>query len=286
MTTMTRTPAERRPPGRRGLPFTLPGVEGAPVPAPSNRRQRAPVEQEAPLPELDGLDDGYVAVVSHELKAPLASIRGFLNLVLAGETGELNDEQRHFLSIVDRNSDRLLRLVDDLLLVTQLDAGVLGLELEPVDLGSVASEAVEAAAVDARARGVELALVTEERMLVLGDRVRLAQVVDNLLSNALKFTPAGGTVELWVAGEGDQALLAIADSGIGMSRSEQERVFSRFFRASSAVREGIPGTGLGLAIAKTFVEAHGGEISVESAEGAGTTFQLRFPLLAADQAAA
>jgi PAS domain S-box-containing protein len=238
-------------------------------------REREHVEQ---LQVLDAMKDEFVASVSHELRTPLTSIKGYLELVLSGEAGELNDEQRGYLATVDRNSERLLRLVGDLLFVAQSDAGRLALILDDVDLSMVVHESVESARPSAAAKQIRLELSAEELPAIQGDRARLAQLLDNLVSNALKFTPAGGTVTVSLSRDEDIALLEVRDTGFGISAAEQEQLFERFFRARTATDRAIQGTGLGLSIARTIAEGHGGKISFESVEGAGTAFRVELPL--------
>jgi signal transduction histidine kinase len=222
--------------------------------------------------------DDFVASVSHELRTPLTSIRGYLELVLDGEAGDLTDEQRQFLSIVDRNADRLLRVVGDLLFVAQVDAGKIAIERAPMDVDELVHQSVEAARPAASEQGVELDLEVDGLGPLNADRARLAQVIDNLVSNAVKFTPSGGRVEVRSAREGDLAVLEVTDTGIGISADDQDRLFQRFFRADEATQRAIQGTGLGLAIVQAIVEAHDGAISVASSPGAGTTFRVELPL--------
>jgi PAS domain S-box-containing protein len=236
-------------------------------------RERAANEH---LRELDRLKDEFLALVSHELRTPLTSIRGYLEFLLE-ETDGLDPEHARFLSVVDRNAERLQHLVNDLLFVAQVDAGRLTIQHAKVDLPSLAEEAVEAARVVAAAKQIDLRLDAEPMEPVVGDRARVAQLLDNFISNAIKFTPDGGhvTVRTWT--EGDRAFVSVADSGIGIAAEEQARLFERFYRASSATERAIPGTGLGLAIAKAIVDAHNGEIHVESEVGRGTTFTVELP---------
>ena len=230
------------------------------------------------LRELDRMKDDFVASVSHELRTPLTSIRGYLDLVLDGETGELTDEQGRFLRIVERNADRLLRVVGDLLFVAQADAGKIALETEQIDIGEVAREAVEALRPVAADKHIELTLELGDLGELEADPARLAQVLDNLVSNAVKFTPEGGHVAVRTVRHGDSVILEVADDGMGMSQQEVQHVFRRFFRARAATEGAIQGTGLGLAIVQAIVSAHGGAISVESALGRGTTFRVELPL--------
>ncbi len=228
------------------------------------------------LRELDRMKDDFVASVSHELRTPLTSIRGYLELVR--EDGDLDEEQERMLGIVDRNADRLLGLVSDLLFMAQVDAGKLTLELEPVQLAYAAVESVEAAAPRAEASKIELHLDVEDGLVVRGDRMRLAQVFDNLISNAIKFTPAGGRVDVRVSRAAETAVISVLDTGVGISDDEQVQLFERFFRTSSATRAAVQGTGLGLAIVRAIIESHGGTVDVESSVGEGTTFVVRLPL--------
>ena len=229
------------------------------------------------LRELDGMKDEFVALVSHELRTPLTSIRGYLELVL-DDTEGLDEEHRRFLKIVERNADRLLRLVGDLLFVAQVEAGKLTLERSDVDLGAVVRGCVEAAEPVAAQARVELRADCEEVPSLSGDPARLAQLVDNLLSNAIKFTPADGRVSVRVARSNGSAVLEIQDTGPGIPLDERGRLFERFFRARSATENATPGTGLGLSIAKAISEAHGGSIDVTTDEGVGTCFRVELPL--------
>lgn len=239
------------------------------------------------------MKDQFVSLVSHELRTPLTSILGYLELVLDDEQS-LTDEQRRYLGTVERNADRLLRLVGDLLFTARVDAGQLTLQPEPVDLVAVVRAAEETARVAATAGGVELRVEAPDGALVIsGDPMRLGQACDNLVSNAVKFTPSGGSVTLtvgtgWRAADGtvtaDErpgaapvARLSVRDTGIGIPDDEQGKLFTRFFRASTAQRNAVPGVGLGLSITKAITTAHGGTLDLESAEGRGTTFTLTLP---------
>jgi signal transduction histidine kinase len=224
------------------------------------------------LLELDRLKDEFVALVSHELRTPLTSIRGYLELMIEQEAAEFTDEQNRYLGVVDRNSERLLRLVDDLLFIAHAEAGKLDLRIDALEIADVLDAAVQAAQPAARAKGISLALSLEGRASLAGDRARLGQLLDNLLSNAIKFTPPGGKVTVSSRLENGVVRLEVADDGPGMSEPESARLFERFYRTNSATRQAIPGTGLGLSIARAIVEAHGGTISCESAMGVGTTF--------------
>jgi signal transduction histidine kinase len=228
--------------------------------------------------ELDRLKDDFVATVSHELRTPLTSMMGFLEMIREGEAGELNEEQQRFLSIVYRSSERLQRLVGDLLFVARLDANGLQLQFGDTQLDEIVHDAVESSGALARAREITLVAEVEPVPPVSGDKERLSQLVGNLISNALKFTPAGGRVTARAFVDGSHAVVEISDTGIGIPPAEQGRLFQRFFRSSTATEQAIPGTGLGLVISRAIAEAHGGTIDVTSVPGEGTTFRVEIPL--------
>ncbi|MBV8258532.1 MAG: PAS domain-containing protein [Actinobacteria bacterium] len=243
--------------------------------------RRAQMQNER-LRELDRMKDEFIALVSHELRTPLTSIRGYVEL-LEDDRALSPAERSAFLQVIDRNADRLQRLVEDLLLAAQAEANSLNLHFEEIDLAKLVVDCVEASAPNAAAREIALACTVQATPAILGDAGRLAQVVDNLLSNALKFTPEGGGVHVRVSESESTALIEVADSGMGIPAGEQSELFGRFFRTSSAQREAIGGVGLGLSITKSLVEAHGGRIGVHSTEGVGTTFTVHLPLAAAEE---
>ena len=220
--------------------------------------------------------DEFIALASHELRTPLTSIQGYVEMLQEGDDEPLGDRQKRHLAVVMRNARRLAMLVDDLLLVARADAGRLALGLDQVDLGELVRECVQASGPAALERGI----VLEARpapALARGDLARLGQVLDNLVSNALKFTPHGGRVVVSARTDDQWSVLEVTDTGMGISPEDQARLFERFFRASGAVEAAIPGTGLGLAISKMIVEAHGGQMVVHSAEGEGSTFRVLLP---------
>jgi PAS domain S-box-containing protein len=236
------------------------------------------VAQNERLEELDRMKDEFIALVSHELRTPLTSIRGYLDLLLEGEVGEVTEEQQNALRVVDRNAERLTRLVGDLLFVAEVEAGKLELERRTTDLTAVVRDAVESARPTAESKSVALTIVVDEVPTLQGDPVRLAQLLDNLVSNAIKFTPEGGQVGVRTYVEDGSVSLEVTDTGMGISAEDQRRLFERFFRTQKATAEAIQGTGLGLAISKAIVEAHGGTLAVASKEGHGTTVRAAFPL--------
>jgi signal transduction histidine kinase len=226
--------------------------------------------------ELDRMRDAFVATVSHELRTPLTSISGFLEM-LEEEEHVLGDAGRQYLDVIRRSTERLHSLVEDLLLIAQIEARRVELQLAPVDLAQLASRAAESARPAALDKQVALEVRADSPPPVLGDEQRLTQVLDNLVSNAVKFTPEGGSVTISVGANGRGARVVVADTGIGVPADELKQVFSRFFRASTATRRAIPGTGLGLAICHALVEQHGGTIEFKSAEGRGTEVVILLP---------
>jgi signal transduction histidine kinase len=246
----------------------------------STERALAIAEQQNDrLEKLSAIKDAFVATVSHELRTPLTSIRGYLELVLGGEAGDLNDEQRDFLRVVDRNSNRLLTLVGDLLFVAQIETGEFVLDLAEADLRALAADCVESAQPVALEKEISLTLSSEPLPPVDVDAARIGQVLDNLISNALKFTPAGGSVDVRLRRSRASAVLEVTDTGPGIPELEQQFLFERFFRTPLATDQAVPGTGLGLAIAQAIAKAHDGRVSVKSVEGQGSTFRFELPLL-------
>lgn len=231
--------------------------------------------------EVARLKDEFVGLISHELRTPLSSILGYLELMRDDDVHPLSDEQLQYLSVAERNANRLLRLVGDLLFTAQVDSGRFPLDSRDMALAPIVSAAVESGQPAADAAGVELRLeLPDDPITIHGDPVRLGQAVDNLISNAIKFTPRGGTVTVTVAERDEDALITVRDTGLGIAAAEVDQLFSRFFRATTATRNAVPGVGLGLSITKAIVTAHHGEMSVESQEGAGTAFSMRLPIVA------
>ena len=230
-------------------------------------------EQQRRLRELEEIRDEFVTFVSHEMRTPLTSILGYLECVL--ETPErLDSEQLHFLTTVSRNSDRLNQLVEDLVQFMRIEGNGLVLQAERTDLAALTAEAVDAIAPAAARKRVSIELLTAEPLAVEVDAARIGQVLDNLLENAVKYTPAGGSVKVHVERDGEAAVVRVADTGIGIPEDERGRLFERFYRSSVVLDHNIPGTGLGLAISRRIVDAHGGWIDARPREGGGTEFSF------------
>jgi signal transduction histidine kinase len=238
------------------------------------------------LRELDQVKSDFVSSVSHELRTPLTSIIGYLEMLVEGDGGPLNDNQLQLAEVVERNSRRLLALIEDLLTLSRIESGSTRPETAPVDLAAVVADVHRAVLPILGARELDVVVeVADDLGSVLGDAGQLERVLFNLVTNAVKFTPEGGRVSIVGAATEGVARLSVSDSGIGIPEDEQAQLFTRFFRASSARDNAIQGTGLGLVIVKSIVENHGGSISVASVVDVGTTVTVELPLLTADDPA-
>ena len=228
------------------------------------------------LRELDGMKDEFIGLVSHELRTPLTSIIGYVKLLRDKRTSEVNADQ--YAEVIQRNSQRLLRLVEDLLFLSQTHSGTMTVELSGADLAEIAESAVEEMRPEAERKHIDVVFSSAGPLRLPVDATRIAQLLGNLISNAVKFTPDGGKVEVRVGTDTDKAVLEVADTGVGIPAADRDRIFDRFFRTAIATRQVIPGTGLGLTIAKNIVAAHHGTITVDSEEGRGSTFRISLPL--------
>ncbi|MCY1141409.1 ATP-binding protein [Actinoplanes sp. Pm04-4] len=224
--------------------------------------------------QVDRMKDSFLATVSHELRTPLSTIRGYLEMLLEDDFDA--ETSRRFLSVMSRNSDRLLRLIDELLMVAKMTDNRVQLDLAEVDLAELAHQAVAACRGLAEHRGVKLRDRTETPVPARGDAKRLAQVLNHLLVNAIKFTHADGEITVDSISEGEPELL-ITDTGVGIAADELPHVFDRFYRCAAAEVMATQGPGLGLAIVKSIVDAHHGSVHLESEPGTGTTVRLTLP---------
>jgi signal transduction histidine kinase len=235
--------------------------------------QRQLAEQNERLRKLDEARNQFLAIVSHELRTPLTSIVSFSELI-KGEADGLTPEGVKFLDIIERNADRLHRLVGDLLMLDRLEAGALPLDLAPVSIADLAAEAVRSAAPAAAKQGIAIEVSTGEGPLVAADHRRLMQVLDNLIANAVKFSHRNRRVLVTAGYTDGQWRIDVTDTGIGIPPEEAGQLFSRFVRASNARTAGLPGTGLGLSVVKVLTEMHGGHVEVDSTLGRGSTFSV------------
>jgi PAS domain S-box-containing protein len=243
----------------------------------AEQAQRQLLEQNEQLRRLDEARNQFLAIVSHELRTPLTSIVSFSELIRAEADG-LTPEGVSFLNIIERNADRLHRLVGDLLMLDRLEAGALPLDLAPVSVPDLTAEAVSSASPGAAKQGVTIEFTTGQGPGVPGDQRRLLQVFDNLIANAVKFSNRNSRVHVSAAFADRSWRIDVADSGIGIPADEAGQLFNRFVRASNARTAGLPGTGLGLSIVKVLVEMHGGHVEVDSTLGRGSTFSVYLPV--------
>jgi signal transduction histidine kinase len=229
--------------------------------------------------ELERMKSNFLSVISHELKTPLHSIKGFVDIILMGKTGPINEVQRDFLSTVKDQTAQLQRLINDLLEFSRLESGQIKLQPEMMAVSSLVDEVMEKLRPLAEQGG--LTLVNElpaDFPAIEADPVRMEQVFSTLIDNAIKFTPAGGTIT--VAGEviADGVRLYFKDTGIGIPLEERERIFDRFYQIEGGPTRPYRGTGLGLTICKHIVERHHGRIWVEGEPGQGAIFVVELPL--------
>ena len=228
---------------------------------------------------LERMKSEFVSTVSHELRTPLTSIRGSLGLIVGGAVGELPEKAKGLAQIACNNSDRLVRLINDILDIEKIESGRMNFSLRPVLLEQVAQEAVHANEGFGREHGIAITLDnTLPGAKVLADPDRLNQVITNLISNAAKFSPKGETVRVSLATHEDGVRLSVADRGPGIPEEFRARIFEKFSQSDSSDTRKVGGTGLGLSISKAIVERFGGELSFDSERGAGTVFHVDLPL--------
>jgi signal transduction histidine kinase len=244
------------------------------------RRRHELDEQNAQLRTSELMKSELISIVSHEVRTPLASMLGFTSVLLQRDVSPA--ERRRYLGIIDTQGKRLQALLDDFLHVQRIEEGQLPLAHERLDLRTILREQVDLYSAGHEEQPVKLRLPASP-LDVEGDSGRLAQVIGNLLSNALKYSPAGRPIDVVGERRGDAVRVTVRDRGQGIPPDQQEGIFTKFFRGGAA-DTGIPGSGLGLAFARAVVEAHGGRISFQSTPGAGSTFWFELPARPADAA--
>jgi signal transduction histidine kinase len=239
-------------------------------------------ERNRTLAESEQVKNELVSNVSHELRTPLASVLGFSALMLDRDLPP--DERRRYLEVIRTEAHRLAALLNDLLDLQRVEQEALELRHEAVDLNDLLAAQVTLYSAQSEAHALRFEAAGEP-LMIKGDRDRLAQVIGNLLSNGIKYSPEGGEVEVGAGRLGDDVTVWVRDRGLGIPEDHQDRIFTKFFRGDVGRARGIAGTGLGLVLARQIVEAHGGEVGFESEEGAGSTFWFRLPAAAESEAA-
>ena len=233
------------------------------------------------LRRLDEMKSAFVSVAAHELRTPLAPVKGYIEVLLDEDVGPINDEQREYLKVVQGSVDRLLRTTNNLLDVTRIEAGRVELVLQPTDLSALVETVAAEFISQLETRAQRLTLhAPPDLPPALCDEARTAQIIGNLLSNASKYTPQGGliTVSLGLAEEEGFLQLSVIDNGVGIPAEDQPKLFDRFFRAKTALLTEANGAGLGLHITRSLVELHSGRIWFKSAPDQGSTFHVTFPI--------
>jgi signal transduction histidine kinase len=236
----------------------------------------------------------FLSMVTHELRAPLNTINGYLDLALTGAAGELNEQQREFMQRARAGSEHLYALIEDLLLISRADAGQLHLNREEISLQEIMTNAVEELEITAVDNDITITVdVAEDVPPVWADSVRMQQVLRNLISNALRFTPADGSIRVAARSMGGDrpgpdaedgwVEIEVQDTGCGIAVEYQQRIFERFYQVPRSSGGRTSGQGLGLAAVKTIVELHGGRVTVESVPGQGSVFSFTLPCLTGSQ---
>jgi signal transduction histidine kinase len=224
------------------------------------------------LKELDKMKSDFVATITHDLRSPLTAIQG--SLALLSELGELTGEQQEFAERAMRNAEHMDALITNLLDIGRIEAG-LEMDMGPIHLDALVEEAVANLLGEARSRGLVLrAEVPDGLPPVSGNHTRLMQVMSNLLDNAIRYTPRGGNITVFVEDDGGQVTVSVIDTGVGIPAQAKDRIFDKFYRVEGAETREFEGIGLGLATVRSIVERHGGQVSMESEEGEGSTFSF------------
>jgi len=231
------------------------------------------------LDRVDQMKTEFVSMVSHELRTPITSIKGYIEMILNGEAGQVNNEQHGYLEVVQNSTDKLMILVNDLLDISRIEAGRIELKLKQISLKNVIQSVINTVQkqIDEKELKVEIQMPDED-IKVLADNVRLSQILTNLISNTCKYTDKDGKISISTHRVDNFVQVDIKDNGIGISEEDQSRIFTRFFRVDNSLTRKTGGTGLGLSITKSLVEMQGGKIWVESIPGEGSTFSFTIPL--------
>jgi signal transduction histidine kinase len=237
----------------------------------------------AKLREVAELKEEFLAVTTHDLRSPLAVISGVISFFSSGRLGELTPEQQNMVSMMERNTHNLIELVNDLLDSAKIESGTLHLDLAPTELPALVGEICEAMGTVAGERGVTVdCRFPDDLPKITADRAKLRRVLVNLVSNAVKFTPKGGRVDISGGREGGMVRVQVSDTGVGVTPEDLPHLFDKYEQGSSRAPRREKGTGLGLYITRQLVELHGGEINAASEVGKGSTFSFTVPIAEVD----
>lgn len=242
-----------------------------------NKMAQKVLDQIEGLTQLDNAKSEFLSIASHELRTPLTSIKGSLALLEGGVMGDVNSETKSLLSIALSETDRLIRLINELLDLAKIEAGQFPLQPDWIDANSIVERTADGLHGLADSAHVKLVCETAAALEVYADADKIQQVVTNLASNAIKFSPADANVFLRIIEAGDQLRFEIQDEGSGIAPKDQELIFEKFRQATSVENPLVKGTGLGLAIVKAIVQQHGGDVGVKSSPGKGSTFYFHLP---------
>lgn len=228
---------------------------------------------------IDQMKTEFVSVAAHQLRTPLSAIKWTIRMILDGDTGELNDEQRDFLGKTYESNERMINLVNDLLNVTRIDEGRFIYKTEPMQLEDIVDEMVKSEETAISLKGIEVSWKLPPALLpeVMIDKEKFNIAIQNLIENAIKYTKEKGKIEISIEEMEDGILLKITDNGVGIPKDQQSRLFTKFFRGENVIRMETEGSGLGLYTTKNIIESHKGKIWFQSEEGVGTTFFITLP---------
>lgn len=229
------------------------------------------------LQKLDDKKSEFISIAAHQLRTPLSGFKWTFNMLLNGEYGNLSDEQKDILSKTNTNNDRIIKIVNDLLNTDTIASGDVTPKFADVNISELISEAIFESSELAKEKRITITRNEDTTIVASVDKEKMSAVIQNLVDNAVKYTPADGTITITTTLEGDTCTITVTDTGIGIPQNEQSSIFERFYRAQNAIRTHANGSGLGLFIAKSIVESHNGTLSFFSEEGKGTTFTVTLP---------
>jgi len=232
------------------------------------------------LKDMNQVKSDFVSSVSHELRTPLTSIKGYTSIILGEKLGPINDGQKTRLQKINKHTDDLTALINDLLDISRIESGRMGMKVDKVHISKIAQDAVDIVSVQAKEKTVDIDIsydFPEKADYIWADESQIERVFLNLLSNAIKFTPHGGRISIKIANKPDYMQADVADTGIGIKDKDRQRIFDEFYRVDNPENQREKGTGLGLSLTKHIVEAHKGKIWVTSEPDKGSTFSFILP---------